>query len=138
VNTHLNDGTLRLVEQQISLLDTAGTPVSTAYILKTGSLKREVKSADSEDEFGAHRGSMFALGKRAGSITLQFIGASDLLPQPLQYFSVKDSTGATVKCILLAVGDKFGAFEEAMVDCECQVCASQSAITATLPSLTPT
>lgn len=135
-NSSLRDGSLKLVEQLVSLLDIAGTPVATNYILKKGSLATEVKEIDSEDQNGAHRGSAFAKGKTSGSMTLQFVGNSDKMPQPLQYFSATDASGAAVKLILKKVGQSFGAFEEAMVECDIQLAVGT--ITATLPSLTAT
>lgn len=135
-NTHISDGSIRLVEQLVSLLDTSG--VSTTYILKTGGLKSSVKTVKSEDQHGAYQGMGAALGDRSGQMTLQFVNSGDLEPTPLQYFSALDASGVAKKLILLDVGDKFGALEDATIECTVIACINPTAITATLPSQVPT
>lgn len=135
-NTNLTDGPLKLVEQLVSLLDvTPTTPVSTTYILKKGSLKTGVDEIKSKDQHGAFRSRALSLDDTAGSMTLQFVAATDKLPQPLQYFSAVDASGTTLKLILKEVGQAFGTKEESMV--ECGICVAVGTVTATLPSLTP-
>lgn len=135
-NTNLTDGPIKLVEQLVSLLNNAGTPAATNYILKKGSLKAGVDVVKSDDQNGAQRARALALQGREGSMSLQFVAATDKAPQPLQYFSALDASGNTVKLILGEVGESFGTREEAMI--ECSIFVPFATVSATLPSLTPT
>lgn len=135
-NTNLTDGVIKLNEQLVALLNNAGTPVSTNYILVKGSLKAGVDETESQGQFGEYRGVGLSLQAKKGTMTLKYTTAAGKPPQPLQFFSVVDDAGATIKCICQEVGESFGVREESMVECAIRVAVGT--ITATLPSLTPT
>jgi hypothetical protein len=133
-NTNLSDGVIKLNEQIVSLKDNAASPANTNYILVKGSLKAGVDAVESQGQNGEYRGVGLSLQARKGSMTLKFTAANSKPPQPLQFFSLVDDAGATVKCILEEVVESFGVREESTVECAIRVAVGT--VSATLPSLT--
>jgi hypothetical protein len=114
----INDGGIALIEQTVSLLNNAASPVSTDYILRRCSLKEGTKRIVSTNQNDVETKQRFSRMIATGSGTLQLINATDLPPSNLQRFTATTASGATQKLILHGVGSEFGAGEEVQIPIE--------------------
>ncbi len=111
-----NDGGIKFVRQTVTALDSAGANVT--YVVKSGSLDRDVNRITSTNENNVENKQAFQLKIPTGSIELQFVAEADKPPKPLQAIALVDCNGAAVQVIIGKVSEKFGAGEEAMVTCD--------------------